>query len=119
MDYTRREALRLAAAGAFVTALPLFFRDTAHAEEGARPPASDIQGPGKSTTVLPDKEGYEQSKADEIHNRIVEQEIEKAGEKPEEVKKQVERRLQDLKEDLPSQADTGGLSRALEALKNR
>lgn len=118
MDYTRREALRLAAAGAFVTALPLFLRDTAHAEEEPRPTASGSQGPGKATTVLPAEEGYEQSKADEIHERIVGQEIEKAGEKPEEVKKQVERRLRDLKGNLPSQADTGGLSRALEALKN-
>lgn len=107
MDYTRREALRFAAAGAFVTGLPLFLRDAAHAEEVPRPPASASQGPGKATTVLPAKEGYERSKAEEVHNRIVEQEIKKADEDPEEVKKQAEERGQRLKEELPEPAKAG------------
>lgn len=119
MNYSRGEMLKLAAAGTFAAALPMFLIEEAYAEGPEPPTSGSSQGPGKDVEVLDLGKEYGQEKADDIHNRVVEREIEKAGEKPEEVKKHVENRLQDLKEKLPPQADTGGLSRALEALKNR
>ncbi len=46
--------------------------------------------------VLDARGPYSQARADRIHNRSVEQEIEEAGKKPEEVKAQVNRRLRSL-----------------------
>lgn len=100
MEYTRREAIYVAAAaGASATAVPLVLNRAARAQE--EPPSSESsQGPADDVIVLDSEEGYEQQKADEIHNRIVEQEIREAGERPAEVKRRVRQRMQRLKRDL-------------------
>lgn len=100
MDYTRRELLGLAVAGASVAALPLFAREEAYAEDAPPPTRAASQGPGKSDKVLDLGKEYKQSKADKIHERSVEKEIEKEGEVPEEVKEKVEEKMKSLKEDL-------------------
>jgi hypothetical protein len=78
MVYSRRDFLRIAAAGIpVVVGVPWLCSSTAHAraEEG----------------------GYTQAQADTIHNRSTEEAIRQAGEKPEEVKARVDRRLRELR----------------------
>ena len=79
MDYSRRQFLRLAAAGLPVAAAsPLLFLGTAH----AAPPPS---------------EPYDQATADRIHNRSVEREILEAGKTPAQVKAEVDLRIRQIR----------------------
>ena len=94
MDYSRRQFLRLTAAGLSAAAVPVLFQPTAYAQS-SRPPKS--QGPEESTKVLDVRKPYDQATADRIHNLSVEQEIKEAGKDPSEVKTQVNRRLRSLK----------------------
>ena len=80
MDYNRRYFLRIAAAGLPVVGAPWLYSGAAHAR--AEPEGA-----------------YSQARADEIHNRSTEEAIRRAGEKPEEVKARVGRRLLELKAD--------------------
>ena len=80
MDYNRRYFLRIAAAGLPVVGMPWLYSSAAHAK-------AELEG------------AYTQAQADEIHNRSTEEEIRQAGEKPEEVKARVDRRLRELKAD--------------------
>lgn len=108
MDYSRRQFLRLAAAGLPVAAAPLlFFRGTAHAESSRLLESAESQGPGKGTTVSDTRRAYDQATADKIHNRSVEREIIKAGKTPGEVKAEVDRRERGLKADAIRQASGG------------
>jgi hypothetical protein len=77
MDYSRRDFLKIAAAGLPVVGVPWFYSSTAHAgveTEGA----------------------YSQAQADSIHNRSTEEAIRRAGKKPEEVKARADSRLLEL-----------------------
>jgi hypothetical protein len=79
MVYSRRDFLRIAAAGIpVVVGAPWFFSSAAHARAET-------------------EEGYTQAQADTIHNRSTEEAIRQAGEKPEEVKAQVDRRMRELR----------------------
>ncbi len=80
MDYNRRYFLRIAAAGLPVVGAPYLFSSAAHARE-------ETEG------------AYTQAQADGIHNRSTEEAIRQAGEKPEEVKARVNRRLLELRAD--------------------
>ena len=94
MNYSRRQFLRLAAAGLPVAAAPLlFFRGTAH----AAPRLLESQGPGEGITVSDARRPYDQATADRIHNRSVELEILKMGEMPDVVKARVNRRIRSLR----------------------
>ena len=95
MDYSRRQFLRLAAAGLPVAvAAPLLLRGTAEAEIA---PPRKYQGPGRGVKVLEIKQQYNEEAADDIHERSVERLIRKAGETPEQVRERVERRIRSLK----------------------
>jgi hypothetical protein len=85
MHYSRRDFLKVAVAGLPVVGLPLFFPGVAPAREA-------------------EKE-YTQAQAAAIHKRSVEDAIRRAGERPEEVKARMDRRIRDLKASLhpPSQ----------------
>lgn len=105
MDYTRRQFLKLAAAGLpIAVAAPLLFDVTARAEN-SRP--SEIQGPGRGTKVSDVVGQYDQATADRIHERSVEREIIKAGKTPGEVKAEVDRRVRGLKADAARRASGG------------
>jgi hypothetical protein len=81
MHYSRHDFLRIAAAGLpIVIGAPWLCSSAAHAR-------ADMEG------------GYTQRQADRIHNRSTEEAIMQAGEKPEEVKTRVNRRLRELKAD--------------------
>ena len=78
MAYSRRDFLRIAAAGLpVVVGAPWLCSSAAHAK-------AEMEG------------GYTQAQADRIHNRSTEKAIRRAGEKPEEVKARVDRRLREL-----------------------
>lgn len=97
MDYSRRQFLKLAAAGLPVAAAaPLLLHDeVAHAAPA--PPPKKAQGPGRGVRVLEVTEPYDQDEAAAIHKRWVERQIRKAGEVPEKVKERAERRIRELK----------------------
>ncbi len=79
MVYSRRDFLRIAAAGIpVVVGAPWLCSSAAHAR-------AEMEG------------GYTQAQADTIHNRSAEEAIRQAGEKPEEVKARVDRRLRELR----------------------
>ena len=81
MACSRRDFLRIAAAGLpVVVGAPWFCSSAAHAK-------AEMEG------------GYTQAQADRIHNRSTEEAIRQAGEKPEEVKARVARRLRELRAD--------------------
>ena len=81
MAYSRRDFLRIAAAGlTVVVGAPWLCSSAAHAK-------AEMKG------------GYTQAQADRIHNRSTEEAIRQAGEKPEEVKARVDRRLRELRAD--------------------
>ncbi len=97
MDYSRRQFLRLAAAGLPVAAAPLlFFRGTAR----AAPRSLQSQGPRKGIAVSNARRPYDQATADAIHNRSVELRILEAGKIPKEVKAEVNRKIRGLKTGL-------------------
>jgi len=78
MDYSRRDFLKVAAAGLpVVVGAPWFSSSAAHARE-------ETEG------------AYAQARADRIHNRSMEEAIRQAGEKPEEVKARADSRLREL-----------------------
>jgi hypothetical protein len=78
MAYSRRDFLKIAAAGLpVVVGAPWLCSSAAHAK-------AEMEG------------GYTQAQADRIHNRSTEEAIRQAGEKPEEVKARVDRRLREL-----------------------
>ncbi len=107
MDYSRRQFLKLAAAGLPVAvASPLLFHVTAY---GA-PSPPQIQGPGTGPEVLDATMAYDEATAARIHNRSVEQQILKAGETPAEVKAWVDRRIRDLKRTTQSRVGAPPLS---------
>jgi hypothetical protein len=76
--YTRRDFLRVAAAGLPVVGIPWYFSSAARA--------------GAETEA-----GYAQARADLIHNRSTEEEIKQSNEDPEEIRARVIRRVRDLK----------------------
>jgi anaerobic selenocysteine-containing dehydrogenase len=78
MNYSRRDFLKVAAAGIPVAGASWFFSGVARAEPGTR---------GR----------YAQVRADRIHKRSTEEAIRQAGEDPEEVKARVNRRLHELR----------------------
>ncbi len=78
MDYSRRDFLRIAAAGLPVVGAAWFYSSAAHARE-------EIEG------------AYGQTQADSIHNSSMEEEIRQEGENPEEVKARADSRLLKLK----------------------
>ena len=81
MAYSRRDFLRIAAAGLpVVVGAPWLCSSAAHAK-------AEMEG------------GYTQAQADRIHKRSTEEAIRQAGEKPEEVKARVDRRLRELRAD--------------------
>jgi hypothetical protein len=81
MVYSRRDFLRFAAAGLpIVVGAPWLCSSAAYARAET-------------------EEGYTQAQADTIHNRSTEETIRQAGEKPEEVKARVNRRLRELRAD--------------------
>ncbi len=80
MDYNRRYFLRITAAGLPLAGVPWLYSSAAHAR-------AETEG------------AYTQAQADRIHNRSTEEAIRQAGEKPEEVKAQVDRRLLELRAD--------------------
>jgi hypothetical protein len=81
MVYSRRDFLRNAATGIpVVVGAPWLCSSAAHAR-------AEIE------------DGYTQAQADSIHNRSTEEAIRQAGEKPEEVKARVDRRLRELRAD--------------------
>lgn len=78
MAYSRRDFLKIAVAGLpVVVGAPWLCSSAAHAK-------AELKG------------GYTQAQADRIHNRSTEKAIRRAGEKPEEVKARVDRRLREL-----------------------
>ncbi len=77
MDYSRRDFLRIAAAGLPVVGAARFYSSEAHAREG-------IEG------------AYSQAQADRIHNGSMEEAIRQAGENPEEVRARADNRLLEL-----------------------
>jgi hypothetical protein len=81
MAYSRRDFLRIAATGLpVVVGAPWLCSSAAHAK-------AEMEG------------GYTQAQADRIHKRSTEEAIRQAGEKPEEVKARVDRRLRELRTD--------------------
>jgi hypothetical protein len=79
MVYSRHNFLRIAAAGLpFVVGVPWLCSGAAHAR-------MELEG------------GYTQAQADRIHNRSTEAAIRQAGERPEEVRARVNRRLGELR----------------------
>jgi hypothetical protein len=87
MVYSRHDFLRIAAAGLpFVVGAPWLCSGAAHAR-------MEMEG------------GYAQAQADKIHNRSTEAAIRQAGEKPEEVKARVDRRLRELRTDSLDRAN--------------
>jgi hypothetical protein len=79
MHYSRHEFLKVVAAGLpVVVGAPWLCSGAAHAR-------AKTEG------------GYTQAQADTIHNRSTEEAIRQAGEKPEEVKARVNRRLRELR----------------------
>jgi len=79
MHYSRHEFLKVAAAGLpVVVGAPWLC-------SGAADARAKTEG------------GYTQAQADTIHNRSTEEAIRQAGEKPEEVKARVNRRLRELR----------------------
>jgi len=81
MAYSRRDFLRIAATGLpVVVGAPWLCSSAAHAK-------AEMKG------------GYTQARADRIHKRSTEEAIRQAGEKPEEVKARVVRRLRKLRTD--------------------
>ncbi len=81
MAYSRHDFLRIAAAGLpFVVVAPWLCSGAAHAR-------TELEG------------GYTQAQADRIHNRSTEAAIKQAGERPEEVRARVNRRLRELRAD--------------------
>jgi hypothetical protein len=77
--YSRRDFLRIAAAGIpVVVGAPWLCSSVAHARAET-------------------EEGYTQAQADTIHNLSTEEAIRQSGEKPEEVKARVDRRLRELR----------------------
>jgi hypothetical protein len=79
MHYSRRDFLRVAAAGLPFVGAAWYFSDAAHA-------GAETSGGG-----------YEQAQADRIHQRSTEEQIRRAGEDPEEVKAKVNRRIHELR----------------------
>ena len=78
MSYSRRDFLKIAVAGLpVVVGAPWLCSSAAHAK-------AEMEG------------GYTQAQADRIHNRSTKKAIRQAGEKPEEVKARVDRRLREL-----------------------
>ncbi len=77
MDYSRRDFLRVAAAGLPVVGAAWFYSSVAHA-------GVETQG------------AYSQAQADRIHNSSMEEAIRRAGENPEEVKARADSRLLEL-----------------------
>ena len=65
MDYSRRDFLKVAAAGLPVVALPWFASNPAYA-------GAEIEG------------AYSQAEADRIHNRSMEEALRQAGRRPQE-----------------------------------
>lgn len=78
MDYSRRDFLRVAAAGLPVVCAPWFCPGVAHATAKTH-------------------RAYGQARADRIHDRSTEEAIRQAGKDPAAVKAQVRRRLLELK----------------------
>jgi hypothetical protein len=79
MVYSRHDFLRIAAAGLpFVVGVPWLSSRAAHAR-------MELKG------------GYTQAQADRIHSRSTEAAIRQAGERPEEVRARVNRRLGELR----------------------
>jgi hypothetical protein len=80
MDHSRRDFLKVAAAGLPIVGAPWLFSRATHARE-------EIKG------------AYTQAQADIIHKRSMEEAIRQAGENPEEVKAQADRRIRELRAD--------------------
>ena len=76
MHYSRRDFLRVAAAGLPFVGASWYFSDAAHA------------GAGRV---------YDQAQADRIHKRSTEEQIRRSGEDPQEIKARVNRRIHELR----------------------
>ena len=96
MDYSRRQFLKLTAAGLPVAlAAPLLLRGTEAEAETELP--KKFQGPGRGVKVLEIKQQYNEDAADDIHERAVERRIRAAGETREQVMERINRRISSLK----------------------
>ncbi len=99
MEYNRRDFMKVAATGLAVAGGGWLFSGAALAREEQNP-------------------GYSQAQADRIHARSMEQAIRQAGERPEEVKAEVNRRMLALREDMEPSGDElrDNLGRSIRAI---